>query len=381
MIKLKSLLNESPDVVQIGKDFFSWSNEESKYTFFVYYDIKDKHEQYIASDGVDLLLNNRKTTEEINDEYNITRIGTHMEIVSYLKSIGRFEPETYRDGIKADGRFYYIKEKQLWCFSFWPDQSEVQKYRKYIDEFIHDAVINKNEILFESDTSGEWLSYNEFFGTKGTATDYDKNKKQLQLDLHVNKAKLDKAVLAVLQTRPTGDIDFLGRLEKIYGKSIAQIRHEFGDLPMSKIISKSVTRTRELREGRTMKLKSLLLERYSAVLLYDSSRNLLINTFLAEIPNGWDIIAHHMSIDWKNPIADSSLLGKEQQLTATDIGMNNKAIAVKVSGYDGKTNNTFPHITLAVNRANGGKPKDSNDITNWKPLSKPIILTGKIANL
>ena len=52
------------------------------------------------------------------------------------------------------------------------------------------------------------------------------------------------------------------------------------------------------------------------------------------------------------------------------------AVAVKVNGYH--SDNTIPHITIAIN-PNGGKPVMSNDITDWKPLESPISLTGVVS--
>ena len=64
-----------------------------------------------------------------------------------------------------------------------------------------------------------------------------------------------------------------------------------------------------------------------------------------------------------------------------EVGLDDKALAVKVSGYLGKTNNAYPHITIAINRAGGAKPKDSNAIKNWEEVDDGITLNGTIQNL
>lgn len=61
----------------------------------------------------------------------------------------------------------------------------------------------------------------------------------------------------------------------------------------------------------------------------------------------------------------------------THIGNNDLAMAVKVS-REGSivqlcTNNT-PHITIGTFMY--GKPADSNNITTWKQLERPILLVG-----
>jgi hypothetical protein len=61
-------------------------------------------------------------------------------------------------------------------------------------------------------------------------------------------------------------------------------------------------------------------------------------------------------------------------LYGTHIGMNDMAMAIAVEGFESEKET--PHITLAVNRVNGGKPKNSNDITDWKPLRKKLRLRG-----
>ena len=130
-----------------------------------------------------------------------------------------------------------------------------------------------------------------------------------------------------------------------------------------------------------IKLKSLIFEnkkRYSAVELDDKSHNLLKQTFPS--PEGWSAIAHHMTIDPFKVLPDEET-EKPVKLKVTHLGKNDKATAVKVSGYEGKTNNKFPHVTLAVNKNGGGKPKDSNEITEWEPVEDDIYLTGTIKNL
>jgi hypothetical protein len=50
-----------------------------------------------------------------------------------------------------------------------------------------------------------------------------------------------------------------------------------------------------------------------------------------------------------------------------------------VEGYQSKNNN--PHITIAVNILDGGKPKDSNDIIEWKKLNNGITVIGKVEEI
>jgi len=118
---------------------------------------------------------------------------------------------------------------------------------------------------------------------------------------------------------------------------------------------------------------------YSAVILDNESKQKLINAFT--LPYKWQPVAHHMTIGFKAPVPDylRKTIGKTVELTVKEIGVSKNAIAVKVSGY--YSNNDIPHITVAI--PEGGKPFDSNFITNWTPCSpsKRILLTGKVEEI
>lgn len=116
---------------------------------------------------------------------------------------------------------------------------------------------------------------------------------------------------------------------------------------------------------------------YSAVVLDDKSKNLLLNNI--HIPYGWKVFAHHMTIVFGKGLDDKNEVGKVVNLTATKLGVSDLAMAVGVDGYPSK--NEIPHVTVAVNVMKGGKPFNSNQITNWKPLDEPIKLTGVVQEL
>jgi hypothetical protein len=122
--------------------------------------------------------------------------------------------------------------------------------------------------------------------------------------------------------------------------------------------------------------------RWCAVVLSPDSHRDLLGIFKTIIPENWVIHAHHMTIDPFNPLPDTRLLNSQINLLVTTFGISQLACCVKVTGYNGRTNNKFPHVTLAVNAAGGGAAKNSNDITEWTPLSnRTITLTGTIQNL
>ena len=115
---------------------------------------------------------------------------------------------------------------------------------------------------------------------------------------------------------------------------------------------------------------------YSAVLLDDESRNLLLSTYQSDIPNGWKIIAHHMTIQF-GKLMDKT--GIPIQLKVVAIGKNDKAFAVKVEGYHSA--NKIPHITIAINNKTGAKAVDSNYIIDWQSVNNGLTLTGTVENL
>lgn len=119
---------------------------------------------------------------------------------------------------------------------------------------------------------------------------------------------------------------------------------------------------------------------YSAVVLDDKSRSRLIERFKSIIPEDWEVIAHHMTINMGeiDPRFEK-YLQLPVRLTVEDIAWDDKVMAVGVSGFE--SHNAKPHITLAVNRKAGGKPMMSNNLTNWEKLKKPLMLTGKVTEV
>ena len=116
---------------------------------------------------------------------------------------------------------------------------------------------------------------------------------------------------------------------------------------------------------------------YSAVVLDDKSRTKLLQVFKSMIPEGWEIIAHHMTINMGELDEKyRNLLNNDANLNVTSYAIDDLVMAVGVSGFP--TMNKIPHITIAVNRAEGGKPFLSNKLTDWKPIGFTLSLTGKV---
>ena len=96
--------------------------------------------------------------------------------------------------------------------------------------------------------------------------------------------------------------------------------------------------------------------------------------------SGWKMYNHHMTICMGTlPEHLKQYLGTVQKLEVTHIGISDKAVAVRVTGFDSK--NKIPHVTVAVNIKDGGKPVMSNEIKDWMSVESPIKLSGEVKEL
>ena len=120
--------------------------------------------------------------------------------------------------------------------------------------------------------------------------------------------------------------------------------------------------------------------RYSAVVLDPISRSNLIHVVRnrVNVPEDWEIIAHHMTINL-GELKDKSLLGKYYTLVIDSIGIDDRCIAAGVGTNGTISHNDRPHITIAVNREGGGSPVHSNHIpeNNWRSIS-PFTVSGQV---
>ena len=95
---------------------------------------------------------------------------------------------------------------------------------------------------------------------------------------------------------------------------------------------------------------------------------------------GWKMFCHYMTIQYPGiPDFIESFIDSDQKLEAIAVGVSDKAVAVRVVGFHSE--NKIPHVTVAINVKDGGKPVMSNDIKDWKKIEKPIKLTGIVKEL
>lgn len=112
---------------------------------------------------------------------------------------------------------------------------------------------------------------------------------------------------------------------------------------------------------------------YTAAVLSETSQLHLKKLLKELVPNTWEWVGHHMTLHMGDPLPTDEV-GKEVMLTARFFARDEKVIAIKIMNGRGLSTNPVPHITIAVNRDGGGKPKDSNNLTNWVELRELIDL-------
>lgn len=117
---------------------------------------------------------------------------------------------------------------------------------------------------------------------------------------------------------------------------------------------------------------------YTALVLPSSERKRLRQRVAQNIPEGWRIFCHHVTLNM-GPITKGknikSLLGHEIDFTVDAFGINDKVCAVRVSHIANGvcSMNKVPHVTVAVDQVNGGKPVMSNDLQMWVPIRNEIF--------
>lgn len=105
---------------------------------------------------------------------------------------------------------------------------------------------------------------------------------------------------------------------------------------------------------------------YSAIVLTPESHNQLVAQFKHNIPTGWEMLAHHVTINM-GPLPQElkNNIGLPVKFQVITFDMDDKVAAVQVvvpKDLQPFMKNAYPHVTIAVNRAGGGKPVMSNDM-------------------
>jgi len=123
---------------------------------------------------------------------------------------------------------------------------------------------------------------------------------------------------------------------------------------------------------------------YTAIVFDEDTQAHLESEYVAYTKNhteGWEDKFHHLTIcmggnsKGKYPFS----VGEPVTLTVTHLGQSEFATAFQCQLPEGKkVKNKIPHITCRVNRQGGGKPKHSNEITEWFLLDEPFEIMGTV---
>ena len=122
--------------------------------------------------------------------------------------------------------------------------------------------------------------------------------------------------------------------------------------------------------------------KYTAFVLDDESSRSLA----ARVPEGWKVHSHHMT---PVPPTERSRLPRGQFfegcLTVTGIASNERVMAARVDVGDETLLfkiEGLPHVTIATNPSEGGRPEMSNEFieADFEPID-PIRICGKVTEI
>lgn len=119
--------------------------------------------------------------------------------------------------------------------------------------------------------------------------------------------------------------------------------------------------------------------KYTAAILTENSRHILVERMKDFIPNKWNIIAHHMTINLGEPSSKlKQSIGETVFLTIKEFSISKELMvfAVKVES-DVFSRNELKHITVAIDFENGAKAMDSNKLTEFQSINE-FVLEAKI---
>jgi hypothetical protein len=112
--------------------------------------------------------------------------------------------------------------------------------------------------------------------------------------------------------------------------------------------------------------------KYTAGFLNEENKKNLTSIFKEKIPQEWEIVCHHMTLNIGECSKDfEEYLNTEQSLQCTAFGIDLElgVAAIKVEG-DLPSKNEIKHITFA--KSENGKASNSNKIKEWEQVEKEI---------
>jgi len=350
MIKLRKLLNETPDGFHYGRFNASWFDSDA-FTF----GYKKRSKKFVINkshgDDGDGVTHSDMFGSRANVKFP-GRLWTRKRVISFW---GKYPtPSELKQLLKDVSKALGIRiNHSLWKLDL-PTETD-----GFNDEENYDS--SGNSIMLPGGTAGKLIPINKYIvPIKAVNVDTGKQHVAPPKDKEEMKAK----EMAAART-PSEKVKI--KAKYAVPKGVGSMRMK-GNMPAAQY-----SKMRYPNVDENILPKRVL---YSAVILNEKSQTALLDTLKQFLPQGWKTYAHHMTIEFGKGLRNPNDKGKNVELTANEIGISDKCVAVKVSGYDSA--NKIAHITLAVSP--DGKPKDSNEIQEWQPI-QPIVLYGTIEEI
>jgi hypothetical protein len=272
------------------------------------------------------------------------------------------------------------------------NESIVELARKSMDNPDHITVMLTGRAKHHGDNIKDLLSekglvFDEYGLKNATADSTDKFKLTFIQDLikHYNPAKIE--MWEDMEKHAIVFRDFLKSLTNIEGKvNKVSFPKKYLDPRSEDTLVKVLKSHPDFNLLPPKDKKKNASVSYYGAMLTDASREKLLYSISSKIPEGWKDYAHHMTIARGGPkkeevqkfMPNMGFPDKIFTMTAVAIGINDKALAVKVE-TDIPSDNDVKHVTVATSP--DGKPQHSRDITEWTPLSIPISLDSKLTKV
>ena len=263
MIKLKQLLCEDPDGITV--DGIDYNFGEASHTFLLYDDVIDKKMYWVAyvypgyrKGGRAILCENEQLESILNgdDDKNVRLyisndldiFPSHHKLFWLLQLTKRILSANEHDSYNnCRGRLFLNK-----YFTFWDVNNTVVENKEKIIDFLRRIGVNTNNIFIEDHTRDDYdvngdqiivmMPFNEFFGgvPHEELNAFEKAKLELSKKLHMDKGKLDKAVLDVIRSNPKDINTLYARLEDKFNMPLLQIKRIFKNVPLGKLVAKEL---------------------------------------------------------------------------------------------------------------------------------------------
>ena len=266
MIKLKQLLCEDPDAITV--DGIDYNFTEASHTFLLYDDVIDKKRYWIAyvypgyrKGGRAILCENEQLESILNGDdgveiktyidrqiKKIADFPSHDRLVWLLQLTKRILSANEHDSYNnCHGRLFLNK-----YFTFWDENNTVVENKEKIINFLRRIGVNTNNMFIEDHTRDDYdvngdqiivmMPFNEFFGgvPHEELNAFKKAKLELSKKLHMDKGKLDKAVLDVIRSNPKDVETLYARLEKQLNMPLLKIKMIFKNVPLGQLVAKEL---------------------------------------------------------------------------------------------------------------------------------------------